>query len=181
MNTSHSEQPAMQSMDGPLEPSTQDPLTRLLLRYAAWIRDRNVPFLIMSIGMIVMLLWAGAYKMTVPGANGIVPLVTNSPLISWQFRLFGTYLGADLIGSTEWTAAILILLGYRWPRLGILGGVLTTAMFFVTSSFLITTPATTISVNGMRFLDDLGLFLYKDIISLGVSCYLVVHFSKRVS
>jgi len=52
-----------------------------LTKLAAWIDDRNVPFLITSIGMIVMLLWAGSYKMTAPGAEGIVPLVSNSPLI----------------------------------------------------------------------------------------------------
>ena len=51
-----------------------------LTKLAAWIDDRNVPFLITSIGMIVMLLWAGSYKMTAPGAEGIVPLVSNSPL-----------------------------------------------------------------------------------------------------
>jgi reactive chlorine resistance protein C len=54
------------------------PLTKL----AAWVDERNLPFLITSIGMIVMLLWAGSYKMTAPGAEGIVPLVSNSPLIS---------------------------------------------------------------------------------------------------
>ena len=57
--------------------------------------------------MIVMLLWAGSYKMTTPGAEGIVPLVSNSPLISWQFKIFGTYIGSDIIGLTEWTSAIL--------------------------------------------------------------------------
>ena len=31
-----------------------------LTKLAAWIDDRNVPFLITSIGMIVMLLWAGS-------------------------------------------------------------------------------------------------------------------------
>ena len=42
--------------------------------------------------MIVMLLWAGKFKMTAPGAEGIIPLVTNSPLISWQFKVFGPYI-----------------------------------------------------------------------------------------
>ena len=37
-----------------------------LTRFAAWINDHNVPFLITSIGTIVMLLWAGSYKMTAP-------------------------------------------------------------------------------------------------------------------
>jgi hypothetical protein len=40
-----------------------------LTKLAAWINDRNVPFLIMSIGMIVMLLWGASYKMTAPGAE----------------------------------------------------------------------------------------------------------------
>jgi hypothetical protein len=49
-----------------------------LTKFAAWIDDRNIPFLVTSIGLIVMLLWAGAYKMTAPGAEGIIPLVSNS-------------------------------------------------------------------------------------------------------
>ena len=72
---------------------------------AAWINDHNVPFLVTSIAMIVMLLWAGSYKMTAPGAEGIVPLVSNSPLISWHFKLLGPYIGSDLIGITEIAAA----------------------------------------------------------------------------
>ena len=80
-----------------------------LTKLAAWINDRNVPFLVTSIGMIVMLLWAGSFKMTAPGAEGIVPLVSNSPLISWHFRVFGPYIGSDLIGLTEIPAALLMI------------------------------------------------------------------------
>jgi Chorismate mutase type II len=55
-----------------------------LTKFAAWTSDRNIPFLITSIGMIVMLLWAGSYKMTAPGAEGIVPLVPHE-----VYELFG--------------------------------------------------------------------------------------------
>ena len=65
-----------------------------LTKLAAWINDRDIPFLITSAGMIVMLLWAGSYKMTAPGAEGIVPLVSNSPLIWWHFKVFGAYIGS---------------------------------------------------------------------------------------
>src|SRR5580698_8721051 len=121
-----------------------------LTQLAAAISDRNIPFLVTSIGMIVMLLWAGAFKMTAPGAEGIVPLVSNSPLISWHFKLFGTYIGSDLIGLTEWIAAILFIVGYVKPKAGILGGLVGTLMFFTTSTMLITTPGTTSVVHGMR-------------------------------
>src|SRR5258708_20279100 len=58
-----------------------------LTKFAAWINDRNIPLLITSIGMIVMLLWAGSYKMTAPGAEGIVPLLSNTPLIPSHITL----------------------------------------------------------------------------------------------
>lgn len=150
-----------------------------LTKLAAWVSDRNLPFLVMSIGMIVMLLWAGSYKMTAPGAEGIVPLVSNSPLISWHFKLFGTYTGSDLIGLTEIIAALLIFTGYFKPKAGIVGGLITTVMFFTTSTMLISTPGTTIAVHGLRYMTFLGLFLYKDVISLGASFYLISYFGKK--
>jgi reactive chlorine resistance protein C len=146
---------------------------------AAWIDDRNIPFLIMSVGMIVMLVWAGLYKMTAPGAEGIVPLVFNSPLTSWQFKLFGIYIGSDLIGLTEITAAVLFIAGYLKPKAGIVGGLITSVMFFTTSSMIITTPGATISIHGIRYMSFLGLFLFKDVISFGVSFYLISCFGQK--
>jgi len=150
-----------------------------LTRVAAWIADHNIPFLITSIGMIVMLLWAGSYKMTAPGAEGIIPLVSNSPLISWQFKLFGPYIGSDLIGLTEIIAALLIITGYFKPKAGIVGGLIASVMFFITSTMVITSPGAIISVKGMSYMSFTGLFLFKDIISLGVAFYLVSYFGKK--
>ncbi|WP_158945146.1 DUF417 family protein [Granulicella sp. S190] len=163
--------------------STTDDLSvsprSLITKVAAAIADRNIPFFVTSIGMIVMLLWAGAYKLTAPGAEGIVPLVSNSPLISWQFKLFGTYVGSDIIGITEWLAATLLIVGYIKPKAGVLGGMVAVVMFFTTSTMLITTPGTTSLVHGMRYMSFLGLFLYKDVISLGVAFYLIGYFGKK--
>jgi uncharacterized membrane protein YkgB len=153
--------------------------TSFLTRLAAWISDRNLPFLVTSVGMIVMLLWAGAYKMTAPGAEGIVPLVSNSPLTSWEFTLLGPYIGSDLIGMTEITAAILMVTGYWKAKAGIVGGFIASVMFFTTSSMLITTPGTTALVHGIRYMSFLGLFLFKDLISLGASLYLISYFGKK--
>jgi uncharacterized membrane protein YkgB len=119
--------------------------------------------------------------MTVPGAEGIVPLVSNSPLIWWTFKLFGTYVGSDLIGATEWVAAILIIAGYLWPKAGIIGGLIASLMFFVTSTMVVTTPGSTVSVHGIRYMSFLGLFLFKDIISLGVSIYLISYFGEKAA
>jgi uncharacterized membrane protein YkgB len=150
-----------------------------LTRVAAWINDHNIPFLVTSIGMIVMLLWAGSFKMTAQGAEGIIPLVSNSPLISWHFKVFGPYIGSDLIGVTEWAAAILFLIGYVQPKAGILGGFIAIVMFFTTSTMLITTPGSLIAIHGMKYMTFLGLFLYKDVISLGVAFYLISYYGRK--
>jgi uncharacterized membrane protein YkgB len=153
-----------------------------ITKIAAWISDRNIPFLVSSIGMIVMLLWAGSYKMTRPGAEGIIPLVSHRPLIFWHFLLFGPYIGSDIIGLTEITAAILFIVGYFKPKAGIIAGLITTFMFFTTSSMIMTTPGAIIAVPGiayMRYMSFLGLFLFKDVIALGVSLYLVSYFGKK--
>ena len=153
-----------------------------LTKVAAWISDRNLPFLFTSTSMIVMLLWAGSYKMTAPGAEGIIPLVSNSPLIWWHFKVFGPYIGSDIIGITEITAAILFIAGYIRPKAGIVGGLITVLMFFITNTMVITSPGAIISVPGihhMRYMSFLGLFLFKDLISLGVSLYLISYFGNK--
>lgn len=152
-----------------------------LVQLAAWIDERKIAFLVTSIGMIVMLLWAGSFKMTRPGAEGIIPLVSNSPLIWWHFKVFGPYVGSDLIGLTEWLYALLIIVGYFKPKAGIAGGLIGVVMFFTTSTMLMTTPGAIISVpgiHGMRYMSFLGLFLFKDVISLGASFYLISYFGK---
>jgi reactive chlorine resistance protein C len=150
-----------------------------LTKLAAWINEVHIPFLVISIGMIIMLLWAGSYKMTAPGAEGIAPLVFNSPLVSWHFKLFGTYLGSDFIGLTEITAALLMIAGYLRPKAGIIGSLIATLMFSVTSTMVITTPGAIIRVHSLRYMSFLGLFLFKDVISMGASLYLVSYFGQR--
>lgn len=158
-----------------LSQRARNPLTKV----AAWVADRNIPFLVTSIGMIVMLVWAGLFKMTAIGAEGITPLVTHSPLISWHFRVFGPYVGSDIIGITEITAALLYIVGYIRAEAGIVGGIITTGMFFITSTMVITTPGAIISYHGMRYMSLVGLFLFKDVISLGVSFYLITYFGRK--
>jgi uncharacterized membrane protein YkgB len=112
----------------------------------------------------------------------VLPLVSNSPLIWWHFKLFGPYIGSDLIGPTEWLTAVLIITGYLKPKASILGDLIATVMFFTTSTMLVTTPGAIISapgIHGMRYMSNLGLFLFKDVISFGVALYLISYFGKK--
>ena len=75
--------------------------------------------------------------MTAPGAEGIIPLVSNSPLISWHFKLFSP-IGSDLIGLTGDWRGLLMIAGYLSPKAGIIGGLIASVMFFTTSTMIIT-------------------------------------------
>lgn len=163
--------------------NTQESANRqnIITRFSDWVSRQNLPFWVISIGMIVMLLWAGSYKMTVPGADGIVPLVSNNPLISWHFKLFGVYHGSDMIGLTEVVAAVLMIAGMFKPQAGVIGAAIAVIMFFITSTMVITTPGALTDVNGFNYMSFLGLFLYKDIINLGAALYLITYYGHKAA
>ncbi|UOE46841.1 DUF417 family protein [Mucilaginibacter sp. SMC90] len=144
-------------------------------KIAVW----NLPFIITTFGIVTILLWIGSFKFEAVEANGIAPLVTNSPLVSWDYSIFGVRTGSSLIGITEIIAALLILAGIFKPSLGLIGAAISIIIFFVTSTFVLSTPGVVHIVNGFPRLSDLGSFLYKDITALGGSLYLFVHFGEK--
>src|SRR5690606_15961147 len=98
-------------------------------------------------------------------ADGIVPFVANSPLMSFfyakeapEYQAYrnpegkvvqahidwhtanGTYLFAYGLGAVILVIGVLTLLGIWYDRIGMWGGLLTFGMSLVTLSFLITTP-----------------------------------------
>jgi reactive chlorine resistance protein C len=57
-------------------------------------------------GLVIVLLWIGGMKFTAYEAEGIKPLVANSPLMSWVYRVmsvggFSSLLGAVSSGSSR--------------------------------------------------------------------------------
>ncbi len=153
----------------------------ILVNIANHADKLQLPVIIGAAGLIIMLVWAGFFKMTVPGADGIVPLVTSSPLISWHFQVFGVYTGSDLIGLTEITSGVLTLIGLFRPKAGIVGSLIAIVIFFVTSSMVITAPGSLVAVGNMHYLSFMGLFLFKDVIGMGLSLFMLSHFGKKAA
>jgi uncharacterized membrane protein YkgB len=54
-------------------------------------------------------------------------------------------------------------------------------MFFITSTMVVTTPGSIVTVHGIRYMSFVGLFLFKDVISLGVSFYLISYFGRKAT
>lgn len=117
------------------------------------------------IAILIVMLWIGGLKAFQYEADGIVPFVANSPLMSFFYnkqapeykeyknpegktvqknidwhKQNGTYLFSFGLGAVIIIIGILTLSGIWNAKAGLIGGLLTTGMSLVTLSFLITTP-----------------------------------------
>ncbi|WP_183566598.1 DUF417 family protein [Mucilaginibacter sp. SP1R1] len=152
-----------------------------VLKLAKWLDEKNVAFIISSFGIAIILLWIGLFKFTPTESNGIAGLVKNSPFLSWMYSIFSITTTSAIIGVMEITAALAILAGNFLPRVGFWGSLLCVVIFFVTSTFFLTTPETIARVDGVWAPSGTGSFLIKDISILGASLFLLSHFAKKVT
>ena len=125
-------------------------------------------------GLVLVLLWIGGMKFTAYEAQGISGFVSNSPLMSWVYSLASIQAFSSLLGAVEIFVALLIAARPYSARAAMVGGMLATAMFLTTLSFMITTPGVwESSVGGFPALSVVpGQFLVKDAVLLGASLWI---------
>lgn len=123
-------------------------------------------------GLVVVLAWFGGLKFMEYEANGIVPLVSESPLMNWLYGIFSVTMFSALLGVFELAAAALLAVKPWWPGVSILGSLLAIVLFVATISFLFTTPGVTeATAGGFPALSMTGGFLIKDVALLGVAAW----------
>ncbi|HQE16641.1 MAG TPA: DUF417 family protein [Mycobacterium sp.] len=121
-------------------------------------------------GLVIVIGWIGLLKFTSFEANGIQPLVANSPLLSWLYSIFSVQAFSSMLGVVEISVALLIAIKPVAPKLSALGSVGAIGLFLATISFLFTTPGVgEASAGGFPVLSSTGQFLIKDIALLGLS------------
>lgn len=151
------------------------------------------------LGLIVVLIWIGSLKIARYEADGIVPFVANSPLMSFFYahpapeyqqhmnregdpapsnrewhQSNRTYSFAIGLGSLIVALGVLLALHPWFPRAAAVGGFLVFTMSLVTLSFLITTPETWVPdlgspEHGFPLLSGSGRLVIKDAIMLGAA------------
>jgi reactive chlorine resistance protein C len=154
---------------------------------------------VLRAGLIVVLVWIGALKVTPYEADGIVPFVANSPVMSFFYaydapdyrqhqnregelvpanrawhQANGTYGFSYLLGSVIVLLGLLVAAHWWRPELGALGSFLVIGMSFVTLSFLVTTPENWVANlgdihHGFPYLSARGRLVVKDAIMLGAA------------
>lgn len=126
-------------------------------------------------GLALVIGWIGILKFTEYEAQGIQPLVANSPFMSWLYDFLPVGTFSALLGVFEVAAAVLIAVKPLAPRVSIAGSLMAVLLFVATISFLFTTPGVGEPAGGgFPALSSTGQFLLKDIPLLGLSLWTVV-------
>lgn len=124
--------------------------------------------------MIVLFLFFGYQKWFTYEAEVLIPYISNGPLISWMYPAFGVRGASWFLGLSEWSFALLLFLGFRHKRLGILGALGACAAFLGTITIIPFMPdGWAASAGGFPAMAGNIPFLMKDLVLFAVSVYLL--------
>lgn len=121
----------------------------------------------------------GIAKFAAYEAEGVARIASSYPLFGWMYPLLGERGASAAIGTVELTTGLLIALGSRWPRLGVLGALMGMCTFAVTLSFMIGAEIWEKGY-GAPFIGSLAQFLLKDAVLFAGCFVLAAASAKRV-
>jgi len=150
---------------------TEGTLIRALMHAKSRTSLERMGIHVSRYGLVITLLLIGVLKFTAGEAQGIQPLVANSPLMFWLYRIFSLQGVSNLIGMIEIVVALLIALRPWSARLSFIGSIGAIITFVLTVSFLLSTPGALQFSHGVPLLGDAGQFLIKDLVLLGASIW----------
>src|SRR2546425_7126556 len=132
--------------------------------------------------MVVLFLFFGYQKWFEYEAQVLIPYISNGPLISWMYPVFGVRGASWLLGVSEWSFALLLFLGFWHQRLGILGALGSCASFIGTVTIIPFMPdGWAASAGGFSAMTGNVPFLMKDLVLFSVSVYLLRQDVARAS
>jgi reactive chlorine resistance protein C len=133
------------------------------------------------VSLAIIYAWFGGMKFTAYEANGLVPLVENSPLLSWFYALFSVRGFSTFLGFLELSIGLLIALRLASPLFSAAGGLLSAGLFVTTVSFMISTPGVVVPELGAPAITVApGQFLLKDVGLFAASFWVFVDSLKTV-
>ena len=131
--------------------------------------------------LAIIYAWFGGMKFTDYEAQGLVPLVENSPLVSWFYAVFSVRAFSTFLGFVELGIGLLIALRLASPVFSAAGGLLSAGLFVTTVSFMISTPGVVVPELGAPAITVApGQFLLKDIGLFAASFWILVDSLKSV-
>jgi reactive chlorine resistance protein C len=133
------------------------------------------------VSLAIIYAWFGGMKFTDYEAKGLVPLVENSPLLSWFYAVFSVRGFSTFLGFLALSIGLLITLRLASPIFSAAGGLLSAGLFVTTVSFMISTPGVVVPELGFPAITVApGQFLLKDVGLFAASFWVFVDSLKVV-
>jgi uncharacterized membrane protein YkgB len=131
--------------------------------------------------MVLIFLFFGYQKWFDYEAKVLIPYISNGPLISWMYPVFGIRGACWFLGVCEWLFGLLLFLGFWNKKLGILGALGSCASFVGTITIIPFFPnGWAASAGGFPAMAGDVAFLMKDVVLLAASVYLLKRDVLRV-
>jgi len=132
--------------------------------------------------MVIIFLFFGYQKWFEYEAQGLIPYISNGPLIFWMYPVFGIRGATWFLGVSEWLFGVLLFLGFWNKKLGILGALGSCFSFIATVTIIPFMPnGWAASAGGFPAMTGNVPFLMKDVVLLAASVYLLKQDVVRVS
>jgi uncharacterized membrane protein YkgB len=132
--------------------------------------------------MVFIFLFFGYQKWFEYEAQGLIPYISNGPLISWMYPVFGIRGASWFLGVSEWLFGALLFLGFWNKKLGILGAIGSCFSFIATVTIIPFMPdGWAASAGGFPAMTGNVPFLMKDVVLFAASFYLLKQDVVRAS
>jgi uncharacterized membrane protein YkgB len=132
--------------------------------------------------MVLIFLLFGYQKWFEYEAQVLIPFISNGPLISWMYPVFGIRGASWFLGVSEWVIGAFLFLGFWNKKLGLLGALGACAAFVGTTTIIPFMPdGWAASAGGFPAMTGNVPFLTKDVALLAASFYLLRQDAVRVA
>ena len=157
-----------------------DLIAKLLTRLGLLREDLD--YHLVRASMVLIFLMLGYQKWFEYEAQVLIPYISNGPLISWLYPVFGVRGASWFLGVSEWLICVLLFLGFWNKRLGVLGAAGSCLTFIGTVTIIPFMPdGWAPSAGGFPAMVGPVAFLMKDVVLLAVSFYLLRQDVVRLS
>ncbi len=141
----------------------------------------DLDYHLLRASMVIIFLLFGYQKWFDYEAQVLIPYISNGPLISWMYPVFGIRGASWFLGVSEWLIGALLLLGFWNKELGILGALGSVVTFVMTVTIIPFMPNGWDPAAGFPAMAGNVPFLMKDVVLLAVSIYLLRRDVLRVA
>jgi uncharacterized membrane protein YkgB len=133
----------------------------------------DVDYHLIRASMVIIFLFFGYQKWWAYEAQVLIPYISNGPLISWMYPVFGIRGASWFLGVSEWLICALLFLGFWNKNLGVLGALGSVGTFLSTVTIIPFMPNGWDPAAGFPAMAGNVPFLMKDVVLLAVSFYLL--------